>query len=169
MKAGVKGYWGGMALACALAGVPPAMAQQDGGAAASPQVERRAPVVLRPAEKTALLADMRDYLKGLQDIFTALSKDDMATVAARARDMGLINVYETTLMFPTTSGVRFRELAAMVHDDFEEIARAAEQLQKAKKPSDRKSKEILGMLAATMKRCVSCHESYRLTDMGHAQ
>lgn len=169
MKAGVKRCLGGLALVCATAGVPQAMAQQDGGAAASPQVERRAPVVLRPAEKTALLADMREYLKGLQDIFAALASDDLATVARRSREMGLINVYETTLMFPTTSGVRFRELAAIVHDDFEGIADAAEQLQKAKKPNERKSKEILGMLATTMKRCVSCHETYRLTDMGHAQ
>lgn len=167
MRNAVKRVLLGAALLAAFGGGLPAIAQ-DGGTAGA-QGDRRAPVVLRPAEKTDLLADMREYLKGLQDIFTALAKDDFGAVATRAREMGLINVYETTLMFPTTSGVRFRELAAMVHDDFEEIANAAEKMQKMKKPGDRKSKEILGMLAATMKRCVSCHESYRLTDMGHSQ
>jgi len=151
-----------------VAGGPSALAQ-DSAVSRAQLVEKRAPVVLRPAEKTALLADMRDYLKGLQDIFAALARDDMAAVSARAREMGLINVYETTLMFPTTSGVRFRELAAAVHEDFEEVANAADKQQRAKRPDARKQKEILGMLAGTMKRCVSCHESYRLTDMGHAQ
>lgn len=164
MRTTIKQLLLGLVAFCALWGVPVA-AQQDGREAAPP-VERRAPVVLRPAEKAAVLADMRDYLKGLQDIFAALAKDDMASVSMISREMGLINVYETNLMFPTSSGVRFRDLSAAVHDDFEEIANAAE---KMKKPKDRRPKEILGMLASTMKRCVSCHESFRLVDMGHNQ
>ena len=47
--------------------------------------DRRTPVVLRPNEKTAMLGDMREYLKGLQEIFAALAKGDMTAVAARAQ------------------------------------------------------------------------------------
>lgn len=168
MRNAVKRLLVGGAVLGVLCALKPVWAQ-DSGATAAPAVDRRSPVVLRPAEKAALLADMREYLTGLQDIFAALAKDDMTKVATRARDMGMINVDEKPLMFPSSSGVRFRELAAMVHEDFEDIAKAADQMKKMKKPSDRKSKEILGMMAGTMKRCVSCHESYRLTEMGHAQ
>lgn len=122
--------------------------------------DARTPVVLRPAERTRVLNDMRQYLKGLQDIFSALAKDDMDTVAAKAREMGAINIYETYLMFPNRAGVKFRELSALVHEDFEAIADNA-----AKKDA----KAILWDLSQTMKRCTSCHESYRLTEMGHSR
>lgn len=139
-------------LAGALATSTPGWAQaQD-----ATEVDRRAPVVLRPNEKAALLSDMREYLSGLQGIFSALSKDDMDAVATRAQALGTINVFHTRLMFPTVSGVRFRELAALVHEDFEEIAADAR--------TNRNPKTTLEKLSVTMKRCVSCHETFHLTD-----
>lgn len=136
----------------ALAASVPGVAQDQAGV----EQDRRAPVVLRPNEKSAMLSDMREYLKGLQTIFAALSKDDMAVVATQAQALGAINVFNSHLMFPTVSGVRFRELAALVHEDFEEIAADAKV-----KPS---VKTTLEKLSATMKRCVSCHETFYITD-----
>lgn len=123
--------------------------------------DRRAPVVLRPIEKTRILNDMREYLKGLQDILSALAREDMVAVEVRARALGTINIYETSLMFPTVSGVKFRELSALVHEEFDSIADDARK--------GKGSKIILAQLALTMKRCTSCHESFRLTEMSHSR
>lgn len=144
---------GGLALSS------PAVLAQDNEQSAN-AVDTRTPVVLRPWEKTLVLNDMREYLKGLQAIFAALAKDDMATVSAKAREMGKINIYETYLNFPNRAGVKFRELSSLVHEDFENIADNA-----AKKDV----KAVLFDLSQTMKRCTSCHESYRLTDMSHSR
>lgn len=123
--------------------------------------DRRTPVVLRPNEKAAMLGDMREYLKGLQQIFTALAKGDMTAVAARAQSLGTINIFQTYLMFPTSSGVRFRELSALVHEDFEDIAADA--------TANRSPNATLQKLSLTMKHCVSCHDSFRLLEKAHSQ
>jgi hypothetical protein len=130
----------------------PAWAQDQGATDA----DKRTPVVLRPNEKSALLTDMREYLKGLQVIFTALAKEDMDSVAAQAKALGTINVFNPGLNFPTVSGVKFRELASQVHEDFEDIAANAK--------ARRNPKTTLEKLSVTMKRCVSCHEAFYLTD-----
>lgn len=123
--------------------------------------DRRAPVVLRPNERTAMLGDMREYLKGLQVMFAALAKEDMDAVAGQATSLGKINIFQTYLMFPTVSGIRFRELSALVHEDFDEIAADAK--------ANRNAKTTLEKLATTMRRCVSCHENFRLSETVHSR
>lgn len=147
----------GAALVASLAVTPNAWAQQPPAASE----EKRAPVVLRPNERAAMLGDMREYLKGLQEIFAALARDDMDTVAARAQTLGGISIFQTYLMFPTVSGVRFRELSALVHEDFDEIAADAK--------ASRNPRATLEKLSVTMKRCVSCHESFYLSDKMHSR
>ena len=128
--------------------------------------DRRIPVMLRPSERTRVLGDMRQYLSGLQEMFSALAQDDMAKVAATARALGSINIYQAHLMFPTQSAVRFRELSALVHEDFESIAEDAEKFKDSQGAIN--ARDILGSLAQTMKKCVACHESYRLSDSPHS-
>lgn len=118
--------------------------------------ERRAPVVLRPNEKAAMLSDMREYLKGVQAIVAALAKDDMDTVSAVAKSLGTINIVSRPLIFPTVSGTGFRDLSALVHKNFEEMAIDAK--------THRNTKATLERLAPLMKRCVTCHETYYITD-----
>jgi hypothetical protein len=138
-----------------LSASPPGQAQETSATAG----DQRIPVVLRPDEKAAVLRDMRGYLQGLQEIFTALAKDDMDAVAVRAKALGTVNIFSTYLMFPTASGVMFRNLSAAVHDDFEEIAAAAK--------TQRNAKATLEKLSTTMLICVTCHQTFRLSDMAH--
>ena len=118
--------------------------------------EKRTPVVLRPNEKTALLADMREYLKGVQSIISALVKEEMDTVSAVAESLGIINIVDRPLVFQSTSGTRFRDLAALVHINFEEMAIDAR--------THRNPKSTLERLAPLLKRCVTCHENYYLSE-----
>lgn len=144
-----------LVLLAALTASLPGYAQE-----AAPTFEdRRIPVVLRPDEKAAVLRDMRGYLQGLQEIFTALAKDDMDAVAVRAKALGTVNIFKTYLMFPTASGVMFRNLSAAVHDDFEQIAADAK--------ANRNAKATLESLSTTMMICVTCHQTFRLSDMAH--
>lgn len=135
-------------------------------AAAAVNEDARIAVMLRPSERTRVLNDMRHYLSGLQQMFSALAEDDMAKVAATARALGSINIYQAHLMFPTRSAVRFRELSAVVHENFESIAEDAEKFKDA--PDADHTKDILGSLSQTMKKCVACHEAYRLHDSPHS-
>ena len=119
-------------------------------------VEQRAPVVLRPNEKSALLSDMREYLRGVQLIVSALAKDDFDTVSKVAESLGVINIVDRSLNFPTASGTRFRDLASLVHMNFEELAIDAK--------TQRNAKAVLERLAPLMNRCVTCHETYYLSE-----
>lgn len=147
----------GAVVCMGLAMGSPAWSQPRGEA----DEERRTPVVLRPNEKAAMLSDMREYLKGLQEIFAALAKGDMTAVATRAQSLGTINIFQTYLMFPTVSGVRFRELSSLVHEDFEAIATDA--------TANRSPNATLEKLSLTMKHCVSCHDSFRLQESVHSR
>jgi len=124
--------------------------------ASTESTEQRAPVVLRPNEKADLLSDMREYLRGVQLIISALAKNDIDTVSKVASSLGIINIVDRPLNFPTQSGTRFRDLAALVHMNFEELAIDAK--------TQRDTKAILERLAPLMNRCVTCHETYYLSD-----
>jgi hypothetical protein len=147
----------GVVFCATLAAGMPGWAQERTTA----EEERRAPVVLRPNEKAAMLGDMRQYLTGLQIMFAALAKDDMDAVAEQAKALGKIKIFDTYLRFPTASGAMFRGLSTQVHEDFEEIAQDAK--------TNRNTKATLGKLATTMKRCISCHESFRLAESSHSR
>ena len=157
MNEATRSLIAGAVVCMGLAMSLPAWSQSRGEA----NEDQRTPVLLRPNEKAAMLSDMREYLKGLQEIFAALAKGDMTTVATRARSLGTINIFQTYLMFPTVSGVRFRELSSQVHEDFEVIA--------AEATANRNPNATLEKLSLTMKHCVSCHDSFRLRETAHGQ
>jgi cytochrome c556 len=52
-------------------------------------------------------------------------------------------------------------LSTQVHEDFEEIAEDAK--------ANRNAKATLGKMATTMKRCISCHEAFRLAESSHSR
>lgn len=122
-------------------------------------VDSRRPIVVRPNERTRILANMRKYLIGVQSMTAALAVDDMVAAAAAARAMGSVNLYDLKLMFPTPASVEFHNLAFEVHRDFDGIASDAE--------SKKDPKLMLGQLGATLKKCTHCHETFRLNDKAH--
>lgn len=134
---------------------------QPAGAQPAAEVDTRRGIVTRPNERAHILNNMRKYLKGVQEMAQALARDDMPAAAQAARSMGSIDLYEVRLAFPSKPAVEFRDLASGVHSDFDRIAKDADE---KKDP-----RLMLGQLAETMKKCVYCHDTYRLIDMAHAQ
>ncbi len=127
----------------------------------------RTPVMLRPKERTRVLNDMRQYLTGLQEMFAALEHDEIGKVAETAKKLGAINIYDPKLMFPSRSDVRFRELSNQVHVDFESLAEDMDKL-KDRQDAAESTRDIMGRLSRTMRKCVACHESFRLTSSAHS-
>ena len=126
---------------------------------ANDDVDSRRPIVVRPNERTRILANMRKYLIGVQSMTAALAADDMPAATAAARAMGSVNLYELKLMFPTPASVEFHNLAFEVHRDFDGVASDAE--------SRKDARLMLGQLGTTLKKCTHCHETYRLEDKAH--
>lgn len=153
----------GLAIVLTLCALLPAqwtLAQnQPPGARVNPDVDSRRGIVTRPNERTRILASMRKYLVGLQVMTEALSREDMRGAAEAARTMGSINLYEVRLMFPNQAAIEFRELAFEVHRDFDVVAQDAE--------SREDPKLMLSQLAAIMKKCAHCHDTYKLQDSAH--
>lgn len=149
---------------CATVFAGTAVYAQDRAAVVN--ADTRIPVMLRPSERTRVLNDMRQYLKGLQEMFSALAQDDMARIATTARALGKINIYDAKRMFPTRSSVIFLELSTLVHQDFESLADDAEKLKGTKDALNIKG--TMERLSQTMKKCVSCHETFLLTDSPHS-
>lgn len=119
----------------------------------------RKSIVTRPNERAHILSNMRQYLTGIQEMTQALSRDDMKSAAAAARSMGMVRVYEVRLSFPNKHAIEFRDLAMELHQDFEAIAKDAEEKGDARL--------MLGQVARTMKKCIHCHTTYELRDMAH--
>jgi len=152
-----------LAIALAFIAVLPAsltLAQaQTPGAQDNQDVDTRRGIVVRPNERTRILASMRKYLVGLQVMYEALARDDMKSAAEAARSMGGINLYEVRLMFANEAAIEFRKLAFEVHGDFDVVAKDAE--------TRKDPKLMLSQLAAIMKKCAHCHDTYRLQDTAH--
>ena len=153
----------GLFIALSLIAAAPAqlaLAQsQPQPAQANPEIDTRRGIVTRPNERSRILHNMRKYLVGLQVMSEALARDDMKAAAEAARSMGSVNLYEVKLMFANRAAVEFRDLAFEVHWDFDALAKDAE---------DKKDpKLMLGQLAAIMKKCAHCHDTYRLQDTAH--
>lgn len=114
----------------------------------------RTAVVLKPAERYFVLAEMRQFLSGTQQIVSAANRNDFKTVAAAARSIGrkAIGTVPTSLMGKLPLG--FKRLGLSVHSDFDQLAMDAEAM------GDRR--HTLHQLGDIMNKCVACHSTYQL-------
>lgn len=101
-----------------------------------------------------VLEEMRALLSGVQNILTALARDDMAAVAQHARPLGMSMAHKAEDHLKGVLPREFMRLGMSVHEDFDRIVADAESL---KNP-----KHTLGQLSNTMFKCVACHDAYQL-------
>jgi hypothetical protein len=120
----------------------------------APAHDSRVILELSPAERAVVLEEMRGFLGGVQQMTSALGRQDMPAAADAARSMG----QKLAHALPPALGARlpqeFRQLGAAVHRDFDQIALDADSLQD---PST-----SLNQLSATLQKCVSCHATYQI-------
>jgi hypothetical protein len=118
----------------------------------------RTAVLLEPAERQAVLGEMRVLLETTQTIIEALAVGDLTTVDQAARGVGSAALKTVDFTLRAKLPMGFKKLGFGTHYAFDEIADMA----KAGKPV----KAIQQKLAATMNNCIACHASYQLPVVG---
>ena len=116
----------------------------------------RPAIVLEAGERALILREMREFVAGLQRIDDALSRGDMQDVAKASRALGTSKTHEVPTAMMGKLPLEFKALALSVHSDFDTIAMDAEWTGQPNR--------TLGQLSDVLKKCTTCHESYRLTD-----
>jgi len=114
----------------------------------------RTAVLLEPAERQAVLGEMRVLLETTQVIVEALADDDLVAVDKAARSVGGAAISTMDFTLKAKLPLDFKKLGFATHYAFDDIADMA----KAAKPA----KEIQKKLAATMNNCIACHATYQL-------
>lgn len=116
--------------------------------------DRREAIVLEPAERALVLAEMRGFLGAVQAISAAVVRDDPAAIAKAARAQGMAAAHSVPATLAAKLPIGFKQLGHGVHLDFDRIAIDADAM------GD--SKQTLAQLAETLNRCVACHGAYQL-------
>ena len=124
---------------------PPSHAAQHVG-------DRREPVLLAPADREAILLEMRTMLQGVSDVLQALVDNDLTKAEKAARASGTASAVDAS--FEKKLPAQFFQLGMRTHNRFDALADAI----KAGATRD----TITRRLAAVTASCVTCHATYRL-------
>jgi cytochrome c556 len=124
----------------------------------APTSDGRTEVLLAPAERDEILAEMRQLLQALDGILDGVTENDrtegVRKVAEAARAAGMHMAADGNPVLMAKLPLPFKQMGMSVHKDFDGLAeRAAKGL-----PTD----GILRELSGITKRCTTCHGLYRL-------
>lgn len=126
--------------------------------AAAGEDDSRTVVHLSPQHRAMVLAEMRQFLSGLQEISDALSRGDMQAVASTTHALGRPMTQRMPPDLRQALPEAFRKLGFSVHSDFDQMALDAEALGDAG--------HTLYQLGQALSKCVSCHEAYQIREDG---
>ncbi len=116
----------------------------------------RVEIVLAPAERDQILAEMRQLLKSVHGVVTGLSGSDgdvkAAEEAARAAGMTMAADVNPALMAKLP--LAFKEMGLSIHQDMDLLADAV--VQRETPP------QILRRLSSITARCTTCHDMFQL-------
>ncbi|MDQ1362300.1 MAG: hypothetical protein QG652_160 [Pseudomonadota bacterium] len=121
----------------------------------APSSDGRRAIMLAPAERDLVLAEMRNMLGSVQGILHAVNADDMPKVITYARASGMQAAADINPGLMAKLPLEFKQLGLGVHNGFDNLALIIEQNQ-----ADRE--EIMQRLAVQLDSCVQCHASYRI-------
>ncbi len=114
----------------------------------------RVAIVLEPGERDFVLAEMRGFVAGLQQLTAALGRDDMKSAANAARLMGMAAAHSAPAPMVAKLPLEFKTLGFSVHRDFDAIALDADSLGDPK--------HTLTQLSLALQKCVACHSVYQI-------
>ena len=114
----------------------------------------RGEIVVTPAERDMVLAEMRGLLEAVHAVIIANNEGDMIAVAAAGRKVGRESMGPGSVEFAAKLPMAFRKLGMDTHQRFDQLALVAEQSGDSQQVSQQ-----LGELTAN---CVACHGAYRL-------
>jgi len=116
--------------------------------------DRRTAVVLKPAEKDLVLAEMRVLLSAVQGTVAGLRTGERANTARIVRAAGMAQAADVNPALMAKLPLAFKQNGMSVHEDFDGLAAAIER--------GTTEEETLARLDSILQRCVGCHAGYRL-------
>jgi hypothetical protein len=122
----------------------------------APGTDGRDAVVLKADERDLVLREMRGLLTATQGIMEGIVQGDMKQVAQSSRSAGMAVAakVDVPLSLMAKLPLPFKTLGMSVHQNMDEIAKAAE--------SGKPAAELLKMLSDTVSKCVACHAGFQI-------
>jgi len=120
-----------------------------------PGSDGRTEIVLAPAERDLILGEMRQLLKAVHGVVTALGSPETgredAELAARAAGMQMAADVNPSVMMKLP--LPFKQMGMSIHKDMDALADA---IVKGETPE-----ALLKRLSSMTARCTTCHDMYR--------
>jgi len=116
--------------------------------------DNRTAVIVNPAEKDLILAEMRVLLGAVQGTVSGLHTGNRAEMAKGLRAAGMAQAADVNPALMAKLPLAFKQSGMSVHADFDTLADAVEK--------GASEKETLQRLDSVLQRCVACHAGYRL-------
>lgn len=120
----------------------------------APSSDGREALLLEPAERDLVLAEMRAFLESVQTITAAVGKKDMPQIAAAARKVGAAAQQAVPGSLVGKLPLSFKKLGFDTHKQFDTLAMDADELEDPE--------HALQQLSVLMQNCVACHAAYRI-------
>ena len=117
----------------------------------------RTAVILEPAERQAVLGEMRLLLETSQAIVEALANNDLKAVEDAATPLGSGAIGTVDFALRAKLPLEFKKLGFGTHYAFDDIAKMANE--------GKPAKEIQLVFAKTMNNCIACHAMYQLPEI----
>jgi hypothetical protein len=122
-----------------------------------PGSDGRTEILLAPAERDMVLAEMRQLLKAVHGVVTAVGTGDLdrkaAGQAARAAGMAMAADVNPAIMMKLP--LPFKQMGMSIHKDMDALADAAAQ--------GESTGQLLQRLSSMTARCTTCHDMYRFS------
>lgn len=116
--------------------------------------DTRQALVLKPAERDLVLAEMRMFLSSVQKITSAVGTENMQEIIKAARDVGAKAQPPTPESLAKKLPLNFKKLGRDTHKKFDLLALDAEDLGDPQ--------HSLQQLSELMNNCVACHSTYKI-------
>lgn len=124
-------------------------------AAAEQAADARQEIVLDPAERAFVLAEMRGFLQSVEGIVAALASGKLAEAEAPAAKSGMTVTHSVPPTLPRKLPREFMMMGHATHQAFDALAEEARSI------GD--NAVILKQLEQILNTCNTCHSSYRLS------
>lgn len=118
----------------------------------------RTAILLNPAERTHVLAEMRGLLEAVESITYGISQNDLPAVAAAASAVGMGAAGGEPITLIAKLPLEFKSLGMATHSAFDDLALDAN--------DNSDGMALLEHLSGILSNCTSCHAGYRIANLG---
>lgn len=117
----------------------------------------RVEILLAPAERDQILAEMRHLLKAVDGVIRGLGepKPDLKAMEAAARGAGMDMAADVEPAMMAKLPLPFKQMGMSIHHDMDALADAIVQ--------NETPQQLLQRLANMTARCTACHDMYRFS------